>query len=466
MPFLKRVRKSGRSVASFGMVAAVMSFAIVLSSAEESAGRVSVRVSAGRDLRPQTSVLFGIQSQTVAPVPLVSIESTAPTSVVAPTAQTTTTTAPSQATTTSTEDTLPTLPTSTNPAATTPPPTTLPAVTLPGSDVPTTQPPSPSLSNPSLAPVCATVAPNTTLTPGDPTLNAMPTAMPTAMTTASSAKDQSVASAFTSSNRSHGIDQTLATQAASTCRIVAFYGNPLSKGMGVLGQSPVDEMLPKLISQVDVWRKADSTVQTQCALELIAVTAQASPGPSGLYRARMTPEVIEKVIRWARSVRCLTILDVQVGWSTVRSEVDYLRPWLALPDVHLGLDPEWDMPSGVKPGSRIGMMDAADINGAIDVLTELVATNRIGAKLLVVHRFRDFMVTNPKSIRPTAAIRLLVNMDGFGPPRRKLDSYRVAQQGMPTTLTGFKLFYKNDKPIMTPSDVVPLKPSPMFINYQ
>lgn len=234
----------------------------------------------------------------------------------------------------------------------------------------------------------------------------------------------------------------------------------------MLGQYPGPEMLRRLAAQVDVWRSADPTIRTQCALELIAIAAQAGPGAGGLYRARMKPPVIDQVIALARSAGCLTILDVQVGASTVASEVEYLLPWLAQSDVHLALDPEWDMPPGVKPGTKIGTMDASDINGAIDALTKLVDSYKLGPKLLVVHRFRDFMVTNPTSIRPNSAVRLLVNMDGFGPPKTKLNSYRVAKAGMPTSLTGFKLFYKNDVPIMLPADVLPLQPVPMFINYQ
>ena len=33
-------------------------------------------------------------------------------------------------------------------------------------------------------------------------------------------------------------------------------------------------------------------------------------------------------------------------------------------------------------------------------------------------------------------------------------------------ITGFKLFYKNDKPMMTPKQVIELYPSPVYIQYQ
>ena len=250
------------------------------------------------------------------------------------------------------------------------------------------------------------------------------------------------------------------------CRIIAYYGNPLSNRMGALGANPPQQMLPELISRTNKWRIADPATPTRCALELIAVAAQAAPGRNRTYRLRMSDKVINQVLGWARGAGCLLILDVQVGWSSVPEELPYLQPWLNEPDVHLALDPEWDMPTGIKPGAKVGTMSAAHIQFGIDLLTRTVADRRLGPKMLIVHRFRDFMVSNPESIVPNPSVRLVVNMDGFGPPETKLNSYRVALAGMPTTLTGFKLFFLNDKPLLGPKDVLPIIPAPVFINYQ
>ena len=64
-------------------------------------------------------------------------------------------------------------------------------------------------------------------------------------------------------------------------RIVAFYGNPLSKGMGILGALPPDEMLAKLDKEVAAWNAADPDHPVQPALHLITVVAQDSPGHGG-----------------------------------------------------------------------------------------------------------------------------------------------------------------------------------------
>ena len=250
------------------------------------------------------------------------------------------------------------------------------------------------------------------------------------------------------------------------CRLVAYYGNPNSAGLGPMGQSPAPQMLSALTALTQRWQDADPKTPTRCALQLIAVVAQGSPGPGNLYRGRASAATINKVIGWGRERGCLTILDVQVGWSDVPTEVAYLERWLAMPDVHLALDPEWDMPPGAKPGSRIGTMSAADINSAIAVLDRLAVTKGLGPRLLIVHRFRSFMVSDPQSIKPTPNIRLVVNMDGFGPVSEKLSSYVVAQKGMPTKLTGMKLFFKLDRPLLGPGEVISLNPSPVFVNYQ
>src|SRR4051812_28670525 len=126
-------------------------------------------------------------------------------------------------------------------------------------------------------------------------------------------------------------------------RIVAFYGNPLSKRMGILGELPPDDMLAKLDHEVEKWTAADSTTPVQPALHLIAVVAQGSPGRDGKYRARMDSALIEKVYGWAKKKNALLFLDVQVGKSTLQQELPPLARFLERPDVHLAVDPEFSM---------------------------------------------------------------------------------------------------------------------------
>jgi hypothetical protein len=256
-------------------------------------------------------------------------------------------------------------------------------------------------------------------------------------------------------------------------RVVAFYGNPLSKKMGVLGEYPVDVMLTKLDQQVAAWRQLDPSTPVQPALHLIAVVAQGAPGRDGLYRLRMDTSLIEKVYAWAERKHALLFLDIQVGGSTLQAELPRLLPFLKRPNVHLGIDPEFSMHyarQGMRPGTKIGMMDAADVNYAISTLVRLVQQERLPPKVLIVHRFTRRMVTNASQIRLDPRVQVVMNMDGWGPPWLKFDSYRDYEVSEPVQYTGFKLFYHNDvrkgDPLLTPAEVHHLLPRPLYIQYQ
>ncbi len=253
-------------------------------------------------------------------------------------------------------------------------------------------------------------------------------------------------------------------------RIVAYYGNPLSKRMGILGELPPDEMLKKLDKEVKAWEKADSTTPVQPALHLITVTAQASPGRDGMYRARMSDSLIERVYGWAQRHQAIMFLDLQVARSTLQAEIPRLTNYLSRPDVHLAIDPEFSMKRGGVPGKRIGTYDAADVNYAIDVLAGLVEKHHLPPKVLIVHRFTRPMLTNASKIKLDPRVQVVIHMDGWGPPWMKKDSYQAYVYAEPVQYTGFKLFYHNDTkkghPLMKPLEVLALFPRPLYIQYQ
>jgi hypothetical protein len=256
-------------------------------------------------------------------------------------------------------------------------------------------------------------------------------------------------------------------------RIVAFYGNPLSKRMGVLGEYPVETMLAKLDTAVRQWEEADPATPVQPALQLIAVTAQGAPGRDGMYRLRMDTALIEKVYGWAKQRNALLFLDIQVGHSTMQQELPRLLPFLSRPDVHLAMDPEFSMhysKEGVVPGKKIGQFDAKDINWVSEQLQKLVAEKQLPPKVLVIHRFRTEMVSNASKIALDPRVQIVMDMDGWGPPWMKFESYRDYIDLDPVEFTGFKLFFHNDTKrgdrLLTPTELLWLRPRPLYIQYQ
>lgn len=254
-------------------------------------------------------------------------------------------------------------------------------------------------------------------------------------------------------------------------RIVAYYGNMYSKNMGVLGQYPPKVMLAKLQGEVKVWEKADPNTPVKPALHYICVTAQAYAGANGLHNLRMPFKQIDSVIHMAHSINAIVFLDLQVGFSTVQKEVPLLEKYLKMPDVHLGIDPEFSMKEGSIPGKRIGTFDAEDVNFVSKYLASLVNKYNLPPKIFIVHRFTKRMVTNYKDIKLRPETQLVMDMDGWGGPDLKKGSYFYFIEQEPVQFTGFKLFYKNDiknEPhrMLTPAELLKLKPAPIYIQYQ
>jgi hypothetical protein len=150
----------------------------------------------------------------------------------------------------------------------------------------------------------------------------------------------------------------------------------------------------------------------------------------------------------------------------VAAELPRLIPWLKKPWVHLALDPEFAMPPGRVPGIRIGTLDAHQINEAIDLLAKLVDQEHLPPKALVVHRFTENMLTNYRAIRTDPRVQVVIDMDGFGTPSGKKKIYDLVVTRRPVQFTGLKLFFKNDQPMMTFSEILQLVPIPLYIQYQ
>jgi hypothetical protein len=125
---------------------------------------------------------------------------------------------------------------------------------------------------------------------------------------------------------------------------------------------------------------------------------------------------------------------------------------------------------GLRPSSKVGQMMASDVNYVIQTLDKLVAEKKLPPKILVVHRFRADMVPDPQNIKPTSRVQVVMDMDGWGPPWLKFDSYRDYIVSAPVQYTGFKLFFHNDlrkqDPLLTPAELLCLLPRPLYIQYQ
>lgn len=247
-------------------------------------------------------------------------------------------------------------------------------------------------------------------------------------------------------------------------RVVAFYGAAGVPWLGVLGQAPPLQTMPKLSAQARQYERGGKTVIP--AFELVATVAQRAPGSAGKYSAPADDATVDRYLRAAHQMRGLLILDIQPGRADFFSEVRRYEKFLVLPDVGLALDPEWKMASNEVPAQEIGHTTAGVINRISAYLADIVERHNLPQKLLVIHEFTDDMVEHKEKIVTRPGIAITFHVDGFGSRPGKLSKYSLLSKRGRNWFWGLKLFYRQDVDLLAPSEVLSLRPQPDLVTYQ
>jgi len=247
-------------------------------------------------------------------------------------------------------------------------------------------------------------------------------------------------------------------------RVVAFYGAPQARELGVLGIGSPDRATARLLRQARPYARKTRPVLP--ALELIAVIANAHPGADAKFRTRQTDGVVRRYLRAARRRRALLVLDIQPGHADFLDEVRHFDRWLREPDVGLALDPEWHTP-GARPGTVIGSVEATKVNEVARHVAAIVREHDLPEKLFVVHQFTSDMIRGKASVIRPQGLAVTINVDGFGDRPNKASKYRLfTAENRGRFNDGYKLFYEEDVNLMRPRNVLGLTPPPDLIVYE
>lgn len=249
--------------------------------------------------------------------------------------------------------------------------------------------------------------------------------------------------------------------------VLAFYGHPLSKRMGILGVHSKEELDARLSALAAEYDGANGDRGVRKAFYIIYGTVWPE-GEIGILRESVLKEYIE----FALERDILVFVDHQIGRHGVVDSLKRMLPFLRYPNVHLALDPEWRT---TQPMVEIGSVSAAELNEAQQVMEDYIIDHGIpGERMLVVHQFNWRMIADREQVRSDfARVRLVHCADGFGSPAVKRVSYDFNARAPNMPVKGFKLFYKSgvpgagyDEPLMSPAEVYRLSPRPYVIMYQ
>jgi hypothetical protein len=205
-------------------------------------------------------------------------------------------------------------------------------------------------------------------------------------------------------------------------------------------------------------------------MELVVVVANDHPGKDGKYRSRLADAKIQNYLAVARKHRMLLLLDVQPGRAKILDEVKRLERWLKEPDVGLAFDPEWAVGPNQVPGRVFGHTTGAELNSIAQYLSGLVQRNDLPEKVFVFHQLSVRILSGQQAFKQHPGVVTIKSVDGIGAREDKVLTWRKLTPGLPPGVhAGFKLFYTEDRrhgALMTPAEVLALKPRPEFVVYE
>ena len=250
--------------------------------------------------------------------------------------------------------------------------------------------------------------------------------------------------------------------------LVALYGNPLTTALGALGEQGPSEAATRVKGMAAQF--ADSDAPVLPTFEIITTVAAGGPGGDGDYSNEMGHEVLQPWIDIGQHEGIYVILDLQPGRSDFLSQAMRYEQELLNPNVGLALDPEWRLGPNQLPLQQIGRVQAAEVNGVVAWLANLVRENNLPQKVLLLHQFRDFMLEDRETIETPPELQVIIQMDGQGAVPDKYVTWNFLTGGWEDHPWGWgwKNFYDEDRPGggISPADVLLLVPTAVYVSYQ
>ena len=142
-------------------------------------------------------------------------------------------------------------------------------------------------------------------------------------------------------------------------RVVAFYAVPGAARTGP-AHTVGPAMLAKLRAQGAQYAVLDPSQPVKLGIDLVVSVPDRSPGPDGDYSHHVDAATIRRYVDFCRANDLLLFLDLNFGWTNPMRELEFFRPYLKLPFVHVAIDPEWMFPrhNGV-PGTNLSNVRAS-----------------------------------------------------------------------------------------------------------
>ncbi len=249
--------------------------------------------------------------------------------------------------------------------------------------------------------------------------------------------------------------------------MVALYGSTEGPALGVLGEQDLPASIERARATAAPYEALVDTPVVP-AFEIIVTVASSVAGPDGNYSTEQSVEDVRPWVEAAGEAGFYVVLDLQPGRTDFVTQAEQYRPLLELPHVGLALDPEWRLRPDQVHLQQIGQVGIDEVNEVVTWLADLTRANDLPQKLLVLHQFQVRMIPERERLDTSREeLALMVHVDGQGSQPAKQDTWRTLRQTEPDEVAwGWKNFYDEDVPMLTPEETVAVEPRPDLISYQ
>ncbi len=274
-----------------------------------------------------------------------------------------------------------------------------------------------------------------------------------------------------------------------THRIVAFYAVPNAAATGPAYKLS-SSMLKRLRAQGAEYQKLDPSHPVKLGIDLVVSVPDRFKGKDGSYSHHVSAKTIDQYVDFCEKHDLLLFLDLDIGWSDPLTELMSFRKYLKLPFVEVAIDPEWMFPrhNGI-PGINLSNVRASDLNPLIKAVAEMPMKYHVPRKVMIIHQYRGdgdgksnpfnprySEIADKRNLLNDPRVDLVIHIDSVGgwpgdialkeSQYKKWVAKDMAKYGN-FKYGGFKIFYKLESRhrLMTPKEVMSMKPAPMVITY-
>lgn len=251
-------------------------------------------------------------------------------------------------------------------------------------------------------------------------------------------------------------------------RMIALYGHPSGGALGVMGERDPQGSVDYVKDLVAQYQPLEPDQKIIPAFEIIATVASEFPGEDGDYSNEADPEELIPYIDAIVAAGGYAVLDLQPGRANFLDQAKRYEELLKRPNVGLALDAEWRIGPDEAPLSRVGHVEAAEVNETSEWLARLVSDNQLPQKAFVLHQFQLQMLPDRDNIRTDhPELAYVLHADGHGVAEEKFGTWNAMLQGLnPSWFMAWKNFFDEDKPMFTPQQTYDVAPRPWFVSYQ